>query len=269
MGDETMPNRYRMALITGATSGIGAAFSAALPPETGLLLTGRDRGRLAEEAAKYVRDGRRVETVAADLATGDGVAAVVAAARTHQVDLLINNAGFGVYGRSLDNGRQTELEMIALNVTAVVDLVHSLLPGMVDRARAENRRAGMIVVSSTVAFVPMPLFAAYGATKAFELHYTEALAEEMADAPVDILTLCPGATRTNFFARAGMSQLFPGHAEDADDVARKALAALGRRHVLVSRGRTRVSLWPLSIPRRLVSIAARRVLHRNARRQTG
>lgn len=262
-----MPIRYRMALITGATSGIGAAFSAALPAETGLLLTGRDPERLAEEAALHRRDGRRIETVAADLGTEQGRAAVVAAARALDVDLLINNAGFGRFGPSLENGRAVELDMVAVNVTAVIDLIHSLLPDMIARARQDGTRAGLIVVSSTIAFVPMPLFALYGATKTFELNYTEALAEELADEPIDVLALCPGATRTNFFKRAGLPQLMPGHAEDAPAVARKALAALGRRRVLVSNGRMRLALTPVSLPRRLVAIGARRFMHRNAGRR--
>ena len=123
-----MPSRYRMALITGATSGIGAAFSAALPPETGLLLTGRDPDRLAAEADLHRREGRRIETVAADLATEQGREAVIAAARALHVDLLVNNAGFGKFGPSLENGREVELDMVAVNVTAVVDLIHALLP---------------------------------------------------------------------------------------------------------------------------------------------
>jgi short-subunit dehydrogenase len=255
-----------MALITGATSGIGAAFSAALPEDTGLLLTGRDPDRLAEEAALHAREGRRIETVAADLATEAGRTAVVDAARSLPVDLLVNNAGFGKYGASLENGREAELGMIAVNVTAVVDLIHCLLPDMIARARAEGGRAGLIVVSSTVAFVPMPNFATYAATKTFELSYAEALAEELHDAPVDVLTLCPGATKTNFFDRAGMSTLFPGHAEEAAAVARKALRALGRRRVLVSRGSMRLALSPVSLPRRIVAFGARRFVHRSAGR---
>jgi uncharacterized protein len=262
-----MPSRYRMALITGATSGIGAAFSAALPSETGLLLTGRDPERLAAEAALHRRDGRQIETVAADLATDEGRAAVIAAARALPVDLLINNAGFGKFGPSLENGREVELDMVAVNVTAVVDLIHSLLPDMIARARQKGTRAGLIVVSSTVAFVPMPLFAMYAATKTFELSYTEGLAEDLADEPIDVLALCPGATRTNFFKRAGLSQLMPGHAEEAPVVARKALAALGRRRVLVSRGSMRLALMPVSLPRRLVAFGARCFVHRNAGRR--
>jgi hypothetical protein len=256
-----------MALITGATSGIGAAFSATLPPETGLLLTGRDSERLAAEADLHRREGRRIETVEADLATEEGRAAVVDAAKALPVDLLVNNAGFGKYGPSLENGREVELDMVAVNVTAVVDLIHSLLPQMIDRARQTGARAGLIVVSSTVAFVPMPRFAMYAATKTFELSYTEGLAAELADDPIDVLALCPGATKTNFFDRAGMPTLFPSHAEEAAAVARKALAALGRRRVLVSRGSMRVALSPLSLPRRLVAFGARRFVHRNAGRR--
>jgi len=260
-----MPSRYRTALITGATSGIGAAFSAALPVDTDLLLTGRDGAALAAEAEKLKAGGRRVETVAADLATEQGRIAVADAAQSFYIDFLINNAGFGAFGRSLDNGRQTELDMIAVNVTAVVDLVHSLLPGMIERAHAQGSRAGLIVVSSTVAFVPMPLFATYAATKTFELSYGEALAEEMTDAPVDILTLCPGATRTKFFERAGMGQSYPLHTEEPSLVARRALNALGRRRVLVSRPSMRFALSPVSVPRRIVAAGAKRLFHRMTR----
>jgi len=260
-----MPGRYRTALITGATSGIGAAFSAALPPETALLLTGRDAGRLAEEAEKYGRDGRRVDTVAADLATEAGRAAVVEAARDLPIDLLVNNAGFGAYGPSLGNGRQTELDMIAVNVTAVLDLIHCLLPGMIERARADGSRAGLIVVSSTIAFVPMANFAAYAATKTFELSYTEALADEMSDSPIDILALCPGATRTRFFERAGLGSWFPGYTEEPELVVRRALAALGRQRVLVSRPAMRLALAPVWMPRWIVSSGARRVFGRMMR----
>lgn len=257
-----MPSRYRTALITGATSGLGAAFSAALPAETRLLLTGRDEKSLAAEADKHGRSGRRVETVVADLATEHGRMAVVEAAQALSVDLFINNAGFGAYGRSLDIGRRTELAMIAVNVTAVVDLIHCLLPGMIERAQDGGSRAGLIVVSSTVAFVPMANFATYAATKTFELSYAEALAEEMKDSPIDILTLCPGATRTKFFERAGMGSGYPAHTEEPEKVVRRALAALGNQTVLVSRPSMRLALAPVWIPRRIVAAGARRVFGR-------
>jgi len=253
-----------MALITGATSGIGAAFADALPPETDLLLTGRDAARLEAEAQRHAAGGRKVEMLTADLAAESGRRSLVAAARSFPIDLLINNAGFGAFGRCLENDRRTELDMLAVNVTAVVDLTHSLLPGMIERARKTGGRAGMIVVSSTVAFGPMPMMATYAATKTFELSFAEALAEEMADAPVDILVLCPGATRTNFFRRAGMPDAFLRYAEEPAAVARKALAALGRRRVLVSRGSAGLALSPVSLSRRIAAAGARRFVHRIA-----
>ncbi len=259
-----MPSRYRMALITGASSGIGAAFSEALPPETGLLLTGRNAERLQAVARRHAADGRTVETLVADLASETGRRDLVAAARALPIDLLINNAGFGAFGPCLANDAQLELDMLAVNVTAVVELTHGLLPGMIERARGSGRRAGMIVVSSTVGFVPMPMMATYAGTKAFELSFAEALADELANDPVDILTLCPGATRTDFFRRARMPDSFLRLAEEPPTVARKALAALGRRRVLVSRGSIGLALAPVSVPRRMVAFGARHFMHRIA-----
>lgn len=259
-----MPGRYRMALITGATSGIGAAFAAALPRETGLLLTGRDAARLGAEAEKHAVGGRRVETLVADLSGDAGRRALIAGAEALPVDLLINNAGFGAYGPCLENDRDTELGMVAVNVTAVVELTHALLPAMIERARAEGGRAGLIVVSSTVAFVPMPMMATYAATKTFELSFTEALAEELRDAPADVLLVCPGATRTGFFRRARMPDSFLRYAEEPDAVARKAFAALGRRRVLVSRSSAGLALAPVSLSRRIAAAGAKRFIHRMA-----
>lgn len=264
LGSGTMPGRYRMALITGATSGIGAAFAAALPRETGLLLTGRDAARLDAEAAKHTAGGRTVETLAADLSSETGRRALIGRAETLPIDLLINNAGFGAFGPCLENDRETELGMVAVNVTAVVELTHALLPRMIERARAGGGRAGMIVVSSTVAFVPMPMMATYAATKTFELSFAEALAEELRDAPADVLVFCPGATRTGFFRRAHMPDSFLRYAEDPDDVARKALAALGRQRVQVSRGSVGLALSTISVPRRIVAAGAKRFIRRIA-----
>jgi hypothetical protein len=185
-------------------------------------------------------------------------------AETLPIDLLINNAGFGAFGPCLENDRRTELDMLAVNVTAVVELTHALLPGMIARARGDGRRAGLIVISSTVAFVPMPMMATYAATKTFELSFTEALAEEMRDAPVDILVFCPGSTRTEFFRRARMPDSFLSYAEEPAAVARKALAALGRRRMQVSRGSMSLALAPVSLPRRLVAAGARRFIQRIA-----
>ena len=129
---------YRTALITGATSGIGAAFADALPAETGLLLTGRREARLREVVARHAKPGRVVESIAADLADEAGRDAVVARADAAGIDLLVCNAGSGLYGPFLGHDAAAELESLQLNVIACVHLVRGLLPGMLSRARAEQ-----------------------------------------------------------------------------------------------------------------------------------
>jgi uncharacterized protein len=221
---------YAQALITGATSGIGAAFAEVLPAETHLLLTGRREMLLRSAAERLSRPGRRVETVAADLCNQAGRAEVLARANAVAIDLFICNAGAGVYGPFLSHETSAELASVELNVVACVELVRGLLPGMLERARAANKRAGIVIVSSRAALGPVPELATYAASKAFQLRFAQALAGEMKDAPVDVLALCPSYTNTEFFQHSGA----PPPARDimpAASVAREGLAALGRRAV--------------------------------------
>ncbi len=257
---------YRMAMVTGATSGIGESFVRFLPMSTGLLLTGRNEAQLDELRRQYGQAGRTIETMALDLASESDRRALVERAGALKVDLLINNAGFGAFGPFLQNDAADELGMVAVNVTAVVDLTRALLPGMIDRAAGAGSRAGLIIVSSVVAFTPVPMFATYAATKAFELSFAEALADEVREAPVDVLALCPGATRTEFFNRAGMSLSILRRAEEPDDVARKALRALGRQRVLVSPGNARLALTPANWRRRVLAAGAGRYMRFVGRR---
>jgi len=112
----------------------------------------------------------------------------------------------------------------------------------------------------------VPILASYAATKAFVLSFAEALADEVRDMPVDVLALCPGATRTEFFSRAGMPGSILRRAEEPDDVARKALRALGRQRVLVSPGNARLALTPASWRRRLLVAGAGRYMRFVGRR---
>lgn len=245
-----MPKReYRRALITGATSGIGAAFARALPATTGLLLSGRDEQRLAEIRDELAAPGRDVEVFRADLAKPDEVQALGERAEALGVDLLINNAGVGEFGAIADHALDAEVATAMVNVVAVVALTRALLPGMIERARRDGRGAGVIIVSSTAAFAPVPFFATYAASKTFDLHYGEALAEELRGEPVSVLVVCPGATNTAFGGRAGYEGRFPGAAEPAD-VAAKALQALGRQTVCVTGIFGPLALNPLLAPRR-------------------
>lgn len=224
---------YRRALITGASSGIGAAFARESPHRTDLLLTGRDQARLEQIRVAVSRPNREVDALEADLTLVEDRDQLIARAEAFEIDLLINNAGLGAYGPVLKNDAELERATTEVNVVATADLTRRLLPGMIDRARASGRRAGLINVSSTLAFQPMPFLASYAASKMFVLMYTQALAAELRNEPVDLLALCPGATRTAFGRRAGFE---PGNvfgAAEPEVVARQALQALGRRAIHV------------------------------------
>jgi short-subunit dehydrogenase len=254
---------YRSALITGASSGIGEAFARALPRATALLLTGRDRDRLNALAQELALNGREVRTVIADLTEAEGRYAVIGAAENAGVDLVINNAGIGQLGRVIDNPEVREMEMVQVNVAAPVEITRGLLPMLLRHAQESGRRAGIVNVASTAAFAPMPLFATYAASKTFLLNYTEALAEEMAQEPIDILALCPGATETRFFERAGVGNPVMTPMHSAERVAREGLQALGRARVhVVGPTNYLASIAMRLLPRRFVTAAAETTLQK-------
>ncbi|MDY0882118.1 SDR family NAD(P)-dependent oxidoreductase [Dongia soli] len=252
---------YGAALITGASSGIGAAFAHALPRATHLLLTGRNRESLAALAAELTGPGREIRIVIADLATAEGRQAVIGATQAFPVDLVINNAGLGRLGRAVDNTAERGSEMVLVNVLAPVEIARALLPGMLARAERNNRRCGAIFVASAAAFMPIPYFATYAASKTFLLHYTEALAEELSREPVDILALCPGATATQFFTRAGIDRPTFSSIHSAERVAREGLQMLGQKRVhVVGPANYMTTLVSRFLPRGLVTFAAERVM---------
>lgn len=220
----------RCALITGATGGIGEAFARALPEETKLVLTGRDEQKLAELRAEF---GPRCESVVADLTKRGELEQVAAAADAAGVDLLVNNAGLGEYGAFLKSDFETHRTVLRVNVEAVLELTHRVVPQMIHRADIAGTRAGLINVSSSLAFLPVPTFATYAASKAMILSFTESLAAELSDEPIDVLASCPGAVKTEFGARAGYQRgSIPG-AMSPERVAAASLAALGRQSTVV------------------------------------
>jgi len=250
---------FRSALITGASSGIGEAFARGLPRATALLLAGRDRDRLSKLAQELTSPGRVVRIVTADLSEDQERGAAIAAAESAEVDLVINNAGIGKLGRVIENTPERESEMVKVNALTPVEICRALIPGMLRRAEQKQSRAGIINVSSAAAFGPMPFFATYAASKAFLLHYTEALAEELSDRPIDVLALCPGATKTRFFERAGIEHLgFTMH--EPDRVVREGLQALGHRTVhIVGPGNYLATAAMRFLPRRIVTAAVESV----------
>ena len=254
---------YDFALITGATSGIGEAFARELPAGTDLFLTGRDAAGLAALAGELAGVGRVVETLAADLAEESGRRALIARAAERPLDLLVNNAGLGYFGPLLEHEPEQQSEMIQVNCLAPVLLTRALLPDMLARAVGRGRRAGVIVVASTAAFFPLPGLATYTATKAFDLSFAESLAGELHRSPVDVLALCPGATRTNFFDRSGLPSLEPGSMASPRQVAREGLAALGRRAVHIVGGSNRLAAAAARLaPRPLLRASTRGTMRR-------
>jgi short-subunit dehydrogenase len=192
-----------VALVTGASGGIGRAFALALA-ERGhdVVLVARDTARL-EGVAKEIREGAGAgaEILTADLTDPVGLATVEArvsdAARP--VDLLVNNAGFGTYGTFSELPVERETQEIQLNVVALVRLTHAALGGLVERGRG-----GVINVASIGGLQPTPGYATYGATKAFVISFTEAIHEELKGTGVRAMALSPGFTRTEFQDNAGV-----------------------------------------------------------------
>jgi hypothetical protein len=187
-----------VALITGASAGIGFEFGLRLA-ERGydLIIVARRRGRLDELSANVrALHGVRVEAIVADLSDAAAVPAIAAevARLGMNVDLLVNNAGFGTHGRFETLAPDRERDEVAVNVASLVALTHAFLPAMLER-----QSGGVINVASTAAFQPVPYMAVYGATKAFVRSFSEALHEEVHRRGVNVLALCPGPTATEFF----------------------------------------------------------------------
>ena len=184
------------AVVTGASSGLGALFAEKLA-QRGLpvVLAGRDEARLTEVRQRVQRlaPGIAVELVVGDLGSQAGVEALVAVLGGRVIDVLVNNAGFGTYGRLQEVDRDRDHELIAVNVDALVRLTHEVLPGML--ARGHGR---ILNVASTIAFQPAPYQATYGASKAFVLSFSQALWAETRGSGVTVTALCPGPTRTGF-----------------------------------------------------------------------
>lgn len=250
------------ALITGGTAGIGAAFAAQLAREGhDLVLVARTEARLAKSAAELgQRYAVTVETIAADLSTDAGLGRVEArvADAAAPIDLLINNAGFGLQADFLDTDIAEEDRMLAVNVRAVMRLTHAVLPVMIGRGTG-----GIINVSSVAGSVPTATGATYGASKAWVTAFTESLSMLLRGKGVQITALCPGFTRTEFHDRVGVSR--DGVPErlwlDAADVVQTALTAHRRGAVICVPGiQYKVSvIGSRLIPRRILRWASGRV----------
>jgi short-subunit dehydrogenase len=221
------------ALITGASSGIGAEFARTLAARgMHVVLVARSKDRLEALAETLTREhGVRAHAIPADLSK-PGVAQRVldqTKAIGAAIDLLVNNAGFATYGVFEEVSLERQREEIALNCSGLVEMTHAFLPGIV-----AGGRGGVINVASTAAFQPVPYMATYGATKAFVLSFSEALWAENRGRGVRVLALCPGATETPFFDVVSAPEASIGAREKPEIVVARALKAFedGRSYLI-------------------------------------
>jgi uncharacterized protein len=219
----------RRALVTGASDGIGAGFARALAARgVELVVVARRAARLHELAAAVPVD---VEVLPADLADAAGRRRVVERleATERPIDLLVNAAGFGAYGKVHELPQERHRDLVEVNVSAVVELTQAALPGLLARGGG-----GVINVGSLAGFSPGPYGAVYGASKAFVGSFTQALHEELRDAPVHVMLLAPGVTDSGFQAVAGIpADALPAAARmDVGSVVASGLSDFARRRAV-------------------------------------
>jgi hypothetical protein len=220
-------------LITGASAGLGAEFARQCATRGDeVVLVARRRDRLEALAAEL----GRARVIVADLAAPGAPLKLVEAVEAQglTVQTLVNNAGFGLTGRFAELPLDRQREMIDLNVAALAELTHLVLPAMRDR-----REGGILNVASTAAFQSGPGFAVYFASKSFVLSFTEALHQELKGSGIHVTALCPGPTRTEFGQVAGVtSAAFDKFAADAPTVVAAGLHGLSRNKAIVVPGLT-------------------------------
>lgn len=223
------------ALITGASSGLGAQFASILAQKKwNLILVARSKDALDAlatelESAHHIAVG----VVTQDLSLSDAAAALIHAIKDTPIDLLVNNAGFGDFGLFQESDPKRIRQMIDLNIGTLTDLTRAILPQMI--ARKHGR---ILNVASTAAFQPGPLMAVYYATKAYVLIFSEALSNELQGTGVTVTCLCPGPTKTNFEKNAHLetSALFTHGLMDAETVATIGLDACMKGKALIIPG---------------------------------
>jgi short-subunit dehydrogenase len=266
----TFKERYGpWALVTGASSGIGAEFSNQLA-EVGLnlILVARRKQRLDDLAQQLEEKNRiQVRTLRSDLSQPDFMSDILSATRSLEVGLLVNNAGFGLAGNFFDHPLEKELALLDVNCRAPLILAHEFGRQMIAR-----RRGGIIFVSSVSGYIPTPIEATYAASKAYELFLAESLWYELKKDGVDVLALCPGVTVSEFHDLAGIK---PVAAMPVTPVVALALKKLGKKPSVIAGWHNRLLVSFIKfVPRWMTTVQAGRVMKnllvkdRNGRRVT-
>ncbi|MCB0337969.1 MAG: SDR family oxidoreductase [Bdellovibrionales bacterium] len=235
------------ALITGASAGIGEQLALCLHKRGyDVILTARREDNLKTLCDSLNRHrANSASFISADLASSADRKALSRYIQTNRIDLLVNNAGFGSFGQLDQLAVEREQEMIEVNIKAVLELTHSVLPQM------KSRRSGSIItVSSIAGFQPLPFMATYAATKAWDLYFSLALREELRDFKIKVVALCPGPVATEFGGVARVPGEMTSIARDsASYVAEQAVTGLERNRSVVIPGRRS---WLLSLGSRFL-----------------
>ncbi len=234
-------------LITGASSGIGEEFAKRLDQlGANLILTARSEDKLLKLAATM----NNAHVIAGDLSKKEFPEELYSKIKNKgiDIDILINNAGFGYSGKFLDTSMQNYEEMINLNICSLTHLTHLFLKDMV-----LNNKGGIINISSLASFQPIPYFSIYAATKAFVTSFTLSLYEEYREKNVRILGVCPGYTKTNFNKRAHMSSKpVAGYLMSSKEVVNESLKAYQKGKFIIINGKINrfAKLFTSLIPRK-------------------
>jgi uncharacterized protein len=256
------PNKT--ALVTGAASGIGAAFARALS-QRGMRLVLVDRNAAGlQSVAEKLPDAL---TIVADLSEPDAVRRIVAELDAHnrQIDLLINNAGYGLFGDFDSISAEADAAMLSVNINALVALTAAFLPGM--KARGWN--TGIINLASMQGFFPFPAQPVYCASKAFVLSFTQGLWAEYNKYGIRVMALCPGAVRTGFFSQMNVRLLASSMSASPEQVVETALKAFERGKLFCMPGwyNRVITFLPRILPRRFVAASAHTILPKTMRKE--
>jgi short-subunit dehydrogenase len=259
----------KRALVTGASSGIGAAIAHELAAQgVELVLTGRRRDALEAVSAACVARGVRAEVITADLGRPGAATALWASARSAgPIDILINNAGFGYFRRFTAADWQRDAELLQLNITSLVELSRRFIDDRTGDRTASTApgRAYLVNIASIGAYQSVPHMAVYAASKAFVRNFTEALHDELRGTTISATCVCPGGTETSFHAAAGAGDY--GWVANASMMSAEAVAQItvramrkGKRNVVPGLP-NKLACWSVRlVSRRIASWMAARVL---------
>lgn len=249
------------ALITGASGGIGYEIATLMAKDgINLILAARSKKKLEQSALELQTYGVQVEVIVSDLSKAGSAEKLYKQVKElgSSIDLLVNNAGVGVFGKFTETNLQEDLDMLYLNINSLTHLTKLILPDMTKRGKGR-----ILNVASTAAFQPGPLMAVYYASKAYVLSFSEAIENELKGTGITVSALCPGPTRTDFSERANLvnSKLFDGGTMDSKTVAKVGYEGFMKGKSVIIPG-TQNKILAKSIrflPRKIVTKTVRRM----------